>query len=339
MGDLQSTQLYRQATVDGVIDIGGSKLPERLQAITFKHLNEPDQDGRYFLPDILFSNDTGLQLWHQVNHLPHYYQTDIEVKLLEEHAADIARLIPAGSSVFDLGCGDVRKVRPVLDALEKLGKDVDYYGLDLSHKTLAANMESLRSTYQFVQCFGLWGTFEDGFEWAKSISGRRLFLSLGSIYSNDRFDRAVRYLKTCVGAMRPHDLMLIGIDCSPDPDAVWASYHDSSGIFEAFIRNGFQHSNVVVGGQWYNDEDWEVRGVMEQQPPPLRHKFVLRAVRDVEHPPTALCFKAGTEIECYEGIKQTPDLMARQLSSAGLHEWRGGRSRPGQFMSISSSQT
>lgn len=212
----------------------------------------------------------------------------------------------------------MRKVRPILDAHERMGKEFHYYGLDLSRTTLTENIESLRLNYQHVRCFGLWGTFEDGFEWAKSISGARIFLSLGSIYSNDTFGRAVRYLKTCVGVMRAQDLMLIGIDCSKDLDAVWASYHDSDRLFDTFIRNGFRYSNVVVGGQWYRDEDWEVRGVLKQRP--VQHKFVFRAVRDVDHPSLGLRFKIGTEIECYEGIKQTSELMARQFSSAGFHQ-------------------
>ncbi|PGH15720.1 hypothetical protein AJ80_05428 [Polytolypa hystricis UAMH7299] len=305
-------------TENAVIDIGGSQLSEHLQSVVDKHLKKKDNLGRHFLPDIFFSDDTGLQLWQKINRMPDYYQTNDEVELLERYAADVASRIPDNATIIDLGCGDVRKIRPVLDTLEKTGKAVRYYGLDLSHATVTESIELLRANYKHVQCFGLWGTFEDGFEWAKSVSGPRVFLSLGSIYGNDRFDRAVKYLKKCADVLRPEDLILIGIDCHPDPDAVWRSYHDSQGLFEQFIRNGFRFSNEVIGGQWYRDEDWEVRGVLEQNP--LQHRFVLRAVRDVDYPPADLHFTTGMEIECYEGIKQTPELMAKQFVLADLTE-------------------
>lgn len=210
-----------------------------------------------------------------------------------------------------------------------MDKAAKYYGLDLSLTTVSESINLLRGIYKKTPCFGLWGTFEDGFEWAKSIPGPRVFLSLGSIYGNDRFDRAVRYLKMCAHMLRPEDLLLIGIDCHHDSKGVWKSYHDTEGVFEHFIRNGFKNSNIIIGGEWYRDEDWELHGVLEQNP--LQHRFLLRATRPVEYGPAGLYFDAGTEIECYEGIKQTPEIMRKQFFSAGLTILEGWESPSGNI--------
>ncbi|KAK3342139.1 DUF323 domain-containing protein [Lasiosphaeria hispida] len=319
----------QQAIPDGVLDIGGSQTLSRLQNSIAKKLVSKDSLNRHFLPDVFFSDDEGLRLWHKLNCLPDYYQTRDEVELLEQWGSEIEHFIPQDCTIIDLGCGDVRKIKPILDKLESTDKNITYFGLDLSLATVSESVGRLRCTYQNIKCFGLWGTFDDGMEWAKTIAGPRLFLSLGSIFANDRFDRAVKYLTQWTHILRPADLMLIGIDCLQDSDAVWKSYHDSDGLFEKFIRNGFAHANRVSAAPWYRHEDWEIRGDLDLDP--VAHRFILKAVRDVDSAAPGIRFKAGDEIECYEGYKQTPELVHRQLEESSLDEIKMWQSPSGSI--------
>src|ERR1700722_2445596 len=152
---------------------------------------------------------------------------------------------------------DVRKVKPFLGRLETMRKDSTYYALDLSRLALEENMRQLMPSYrighryEFVQCFGLWGTFDDAHSWAKKIVDKpRRFCSLGSQFGNDHFDDAVAFLSKWAQIMRPEDRMLIGMDGSEDKEAIWHSYHDWQGLFEEFIRKGYTHSNTVAGATW-----------------------------------------------------------------------------------------
>jgi uncharacterized SAM-dependent methyltransferase len=180
-------------------------------------------------------------------------------------------------------------------------------------------MERFASKYQNVECFGLWGTFEDGLEWSKSLDMQRprIFLSLGSIFGNDRFERAVKYLSMWSRTLRPADRILLGIDVCQNKETVWASYHDENGLFEAFVRNAFLHSNTILG-PWYRHEDWKVTGVLEENP--LFHRFVLQAVSNVVYASAGIRFSVGDKIECYEAFKQTPAGMRQQFQQAGLQE-------------------
>lgn len=101
--------------------------------------------------------------------------------------------------------------------------------------------------YQFIQCFGLWGTFDDAYSWAEKIIDRpRWFCSLGSQFGNDHMDGAVALLSKWAKMTRPEDRMLTGQDGRLDKKEVWRSYHDSFGLFEEFIRNGYRHSNRIL---------------------------------------------------------------------------------------------
>jgi uncharacterized SAM-dependent methyltransferase len=54
----------------------------------------------------------------------------------------------------------------LLQALEAVSKDVDYYALDLSLKELKRTLEQV-PTFEHVKCHGLHGTYDDGLNWLK----------------------------------------------------------------------------------------------------------------------------------------------------------------------------
>src|ERR1700710_404437 len=115
---------------------------------------------------------------------------------------------------------------------------VQYFALDLSRETLMECMRKLKPHYRHVHCFGLWGNFEDGLAWVKTIKSPKCIISLGSMFGNDHFDEAVARLKTWADIMRPEDRMLLGLDACQDQDVIWKSYHDDEGLFYDFVRNG-----------------------------------------------------------------------------------------------------
>ncbi|KAH0559374.1 hypothetical protein GP486_004108 [Trichoglossum hirsutum] len=277
-----------------------------------------DNQQQRVLPSALLSDDTGLRLWSQITHLPNYYQTRDEIELLEYHGAEIARHILPGSTIIDLGCGDVRKIKPLLDVIEAIQTPIRYFALDLSRQALEECMRQLESSYRFVSCFGLWGSFDDALRWSAHVSSPRWFLSLGSIFGNDWLEPAVARLATWARAMRPQDRMLLGMDARECRQQIWDSYHDEEGLFKRFIRNGMYHANRVMDCEWYRDEDWEVEGVMMEEP--IMHRFVIRAVRDVGSEKLGVRFAKGDEIDCYEAFKYDPAIMHGQFEKVGLME-------------------
>jgi uncharacterized SAM-dependent methyltransferase len=178
------------------------------------------------------------------------------------------------------------------------------------------------SHYKHVKHFGLWGTFDDGLAWlnAQSFDRPRFFASLGSIFGNDHFNDAVTRLSDwrTQGFRGSTDRLLLTMDATSDGKALWESYHDSHGHFEKFIRNGYKHSNRILGHDWYHDDDWEFHGIMQEEP--LMHRFVIRATKNVICLPLKLELSTGTEIDCYEAFKYPPDLMRREFAESGFDE-------------------
>ncbi|CAH0000681.1 unnamed protein product [Clonostachys byssicola] len=274
------------------------------------------------LPSPLLSDAEGLKLWRDITRLPTYYQTEGEIEFFNHYGHEIAGMVPPNAVLVDLGCGDVRKAKALLDHLEQLGNSVCYFALDLDKASLEHQMGILTPHYRHVRCFGLWGTFDHGLAWLndQAFNRPRFLMSLGSIYGNDHFHDAVKSLEQLrtTGFHHQTDKMLLTMDGTQDAAIIWRSYHDHAGLFEKFIRNGYKHSNRVLNQQWYRDEDWDFVGLIQQDP--LMHRFVIRARVNVTCPALKLDFPAGTEIDCYEAFKYPPDLMRRQFAMANFHE-------------------
>lgn len=162
-------------------------------------------------------------------------------------------------------------------------------------------------------------------------------MSLGSIFGNDHFNDAVARLSSWrnEGFRGEEDKMLLTMDATNDSKTIWECYHDADGLFERFIRNGYKHSNRILEHEWYRDEDWDFRGVMQKEP--LMHRFVIKANKDVTCAELNLELPVGSEIDCYEGFKYPPQLMRREFVEAGFDEvacWKAPRTQICEFGSL-----
>ena len=242
------------------------------------------------------------------------------------------QLSMAEKAMVDL-CSEARKITPLLDAIETMQIPVKYFALDLSKPALEKSMKELATKYKFVQAFALWGTADDAFAWTQKEQqpgAAFWYISLGSHFGNDQFDAAVGKLSKWRSIMRDEDRMLIGVDGQDKAAAVWEEYHDDTNVHEHFMRNGLQNSNLHLSHAWYRDDDWDVDGSLEEGPPVI-HRFVFRARRDVACEALDLKFAKGDEIDCYESFKYNPEQMRAQFAAAGLEQIAAFKAPCGPF--------
>jgi uncharacterized SAM-dependent methyltransferase len=216
-----------------------------------------------------------------------------------------------------------------LEELDRSQKPVLYCPLDLSSKSIERAIEQTKlSSLPSISVTGLWGAFEDGVDWANRNCGDRprLFLSLGSMLGNDHFEDAVARLKwlCSTGLRNEHDMILLTMDGTKDPEKICKSYDDAEGLFTQFIRQGFEDSNDVLGDKWYRQEDWTLlRGLTQN---PTMHRFVLQAKHTIQCPMRDMTLRRGDEIDCFESFKYGPEEMGRQFEAAGIRvyaRWKG----------------
>ncbi|KAL1303525.1 hypothetical protein AAFC00_006900 [Neodothiora populina] len=245
----------------------------------------PVNGGEKSLPTLLLYDENGLKLFEKITYLDEYYLTRQEIYVLEHYAERIADRIALkpGSIIVELGSGNLRKVKILLDALDRKGIDVTYYALDLSLEELTRTLAAVpKGTFSNVKCFGLLGTYNDGLAWLKEQDSERpkTVLSLGSSVGN--FDRAgaAQFISEFADVLTHSDTLLVGVDACTDSEKVYQAYNDREGLTHEFILNGLTHANALLGHEAFHVEDWKVIGRYNEKH--HRHEAFVTPTKDVE---------------------------------------------------------
>ena len=138
----------------------------------------------------------------------------------------------------------MRKIKILLDALEKSRKKVFYFALDLMYDELVRTLALVpEGTYKHVQCAGLWGTYDDGLAWLKlpeNVGSAKAILSMGSSIGNFTPDEAVGFVAQFAAELGPDDLLLIALDGCQDAERVYRAYNDRGDVTHRFTMNGLK---------------------------------------------------------------------------------------------------
>ncbi|KAL8658832.1 MAG: hypothetical protein Q9226_000765 [Calogaya cf. arnoldii] len=218
----------------------------------------PQDGGEKRMPTLLLYDERGLKLFEDITYLDEYYLTNAEIEILGHHATAIADLVPDDCDILELGSGyeltlfkqqndppfptNLRKVKILLDALELAKKRVHYYALDLSYPELERTLSAVPKQYHYVQCHGLWGTYDDALRWLKRPEKQRRLkwiLTLGSSIGNFGREEAAAFLKGFANTLGSNDSILVGLDACQDKRKLedWnviGEYDESAGRHQAF---------------------------------------------------------------------------------------------------------
>lgn len=208
----------------------------------------------------------------------------------------------------------------LLEALERAGKTVDYFALDLSISELKRTLAAIpKNKYKHVRCFGLHGTYEDGLEWMKrpeSMQRPRCVLSLGSSIGNFTRLEAAAFLKSFADVLGPEGMMMIGLDGCQDASRVYHAYNDREGTTHEFLFNGLCQANELIGKQAFVRDDWRVVG--EYDVTAGRHHAFCYPVKDTEI--DGVLVKAGERIRIEESYKYSVKQTEWLWKQAGFME-------------------
>ena len=108
-----------------------------------------------------FYDSTGSALFERITELPEYYPTRREIGILNEHAGDIAGLIPPGAALIEFGSGSSTKTRILLSAAKTLAA---YVPVDISAQFLHQQMAGLRREYPKVAMLPVAADFTKPFD-------------------------------------------------------------------------------------------------------------------------------------------------------------------------------
>lgn len=207
----------------------------------------------------------------------------------------------------------------LLEAIDRAGKDIEYYAVDLSLPELERTFAEIPTAgYKHVKCCGLYGTYDHALEWLKSSDVRgkpKTILWLGSSLGNFKRPEVPPFLSGFRDAIQPGDTMLIGIDSCKDPDRVYHAYNDKENVTHSFILNGLKHANRIMGETAAFDlDEWEAIGEFDKESG--RHHAFVSPLKDVIV--DGVSISKGERIRIEESYKYSRDEIQRLWDGAGL---------------------
>lgn len=319
MGAATDTSTVMDSSPDRIIDIRSDKADFELKQLILAGIRPAEGEPKS-LPTLLLYDTAGLKIFEDITYLEEYYLTNEEIRLLQQNAQSIAERIPDNAIVVELGSGNLRKIKILLDALDNAGKQITYYALDLMHSELERTLSAIPpNTFKHVRCFGLLGTYDDGLTWLKSSENAtrsKAILSMGSSIGNFNREEAVDFVAQFASVLGASDTFLLAIDACEDPDKVYEAYNDRAGITHDFTKNGLRHANALLGYEAFHDEDWDATG--EYDVAGGRHRAFVQPKKDLEV--EGVRFEKGERVAIEQSVKYNRAQASQLFHAAGVME-------------------
>jgi L-histidine N-alpha-methyltransferase len=298
--------------------------------------------GLTAVPKVLFPkyfyDALGSRLFEAICELPEYYLTRAETEIFQRHAGEIAGSLDSPVRLLELGSGDGRKTRLLIEALVARQGGLDYLPVDVSRSAVEQSSERLLHAFPELTVTAFVAEYQAGL---RALRGERvppglrtLALFLGSTIGNlDPVER-VALLREIRAVLRPGDGLLLGVDLRKPESILIPAYDDALGVTAAFNLNVLVRINQELGGgfdlgAFRHRARWNRElGRIEMHLESLREQTV--AIRDLG---LEVRFASGETIHTESSYKLDPGQVAEMAEAGGFALRRTWTDRGGRFAS------
>jgi dimethylhistidine N-methyltransferase len=198
-----------------------------------------------------FYDSAGSALFEQITELPEYYPTRREIGILNEHAGDIAALIPPGAALVEFGSGSSTKTRKVLSTATSLAA---YVPVDISAQFLQQQAAELRREYPKLTVLPVAADFTKPFELPDPVRIMpRVGFFPGSTIGNFEPHEAAAFLRHAGRILGRGATFIVGVDLIKDTQVLQKAYCDSQGVTAKFNLNLLARINRELGAKFNLD--------------------------------------------------------------------------------------
>lgn len=270
------------------------------------------------LPCKYFYDDRGSALFEGITRLPEYYQTRTEEKLLASCADEVVATVHPRELV-ELGSGIGRKIRLLLDRLDRRGLLERCVLFDINRRFLEGSVRELRRSYPRLDARGVVGDFTRDLRALGRGRGARLVLFLAGTVGNLHPGDLPGFFRSVAAILQPGDALLLGVDLVKSKARLEAAYNDAAGVTALFNKNILQVVNDRLGA------DFDIAAFDHVAFYDTRNAWIemrLRANRAmrvrVRRPGLDLTFARGDEIRTELSCKYSRRSLLARLQGTGL---------------------
>lgn len=268
----------------------------------------------------------GSRLFDAITELPEYYPTRTEAAIFAKHGADMARYVPAGAVLVDLGAGSCAKAARLFPVLQPAG----YVAVDISVDYLRDALGALQQRHARLPMLGLGMDFSSSLklgpaaaDWLHSrdlqTAPRTVFYP-GSSIGNFDPAQALALLRQahalcCEGG--PGGGLLIGVDLVKPIDVLEPAYDDALGVTAAFNRNLLLNVNRWLGSD-FAPAKWQHKAFFNEPESRIEMHLLAKEDQTVRWPGGERHFAAGEGLHTESSYKWKPATFEALLNEAGF---------------------
>ncbi len=285
-----------------------------------------------------FYDALGSRLFEAICELPEYYLTRAETEILQRSASEIAGALDGPVRLVELGSGDGRKTRLLIEALVARQGGLEYLPIDVSRSAVEQSVERLLRAFPELTVTAFVAEYQAGL---RALRGERvppglrtLALFLGSTIANLDPGERIALLREIRGVLRPGDGLLLGVDLRKSESVLLPAYDDALGVTASFNLNLLLRINRELGGGFdlgafrhrarWNRELGRIEAHLES----LREQTV--PIRDLG---LQVRFATGETIHTESSYKLDLGQVAEMAAAGGFALRRTWTDRGGRFAS------
>lgn len=210
-----------------------------------------------------FYDEKGDKLFQDIMAMPTYYLTDAEFEIFSTQKEEICNAFHGsqGFDLIELGAGDGKKTKVLLNHFSNKGIDFTYLPIDISQNVLNGLKESVEREIPGVKIKPQQGTYFEVLEGLVNYNSRKkVIMVLGSNIGNLLHQKAIEFLANIQKGMNTDDVLFMGFDQKKNPQTILNAYNDPEGITAAFNKNILHRINRELDANFNVDQflHWEV---------------------------------------------------------------------------------
>jgi dimethylhistidine N-methyltransferase len=267
------------------------------------------------IPAKYFYDSEGSRLFEEITALPEYYPTRCEMKILREQGGEIARLIPEGAALIELGSGSTKKVRILLKHAPKLAV---YVPVDISAEFLRREAAELRRNRPELHVVPVVADFckPFGLPEAARNAPARVGLFPGSTIGNFEPHEAADFLRNIGKILGPGATLIVGVDLVKPPEILNAAYNDKQGVTADFNFNLLTRINRELGAH-FKPEFFEHHAFYNRERNRIEMHLASLKRQKVRVGGETVDFRAGETIHTENSYKYSVDSLNALASGVG----------------------
>ncbi|MEW6450589.1 MAG: L-histidine N(alpha)-methyltransferase [Pseudomonadota bacterium] len=265
------------------------------------------------LPPKYFYDSTGSELFEKITELPEYYPTRTEIGILNDHAKDIAKLIPKRAALIEFGSGASTKTRIVMWA----ARLASYVPVDISGDFLAQETKRLKREFPHVAMLPVAADFSKPFELPAAIQSQpRVGFFPGSTIGNFEPHEAAAFLKDAGNILGDGSMLIVGVDLVKDPQVLKMAYNDAQRVTAKFNLNLLTRMNRELGAN-FNLATFEHHAFYNRERSRIEMHLASRKRQRITVAGESFDFRAGETIHTENSYKYTVETFGCMARGSG----------------------